>query len=115
MGHFLMPSTKLAGTLCSQDIIKRELANLEAPAFYLFAKNVPYADVDLSPPLGYDPEKVRLLLDAAGWTQAAGASVRSKAGQPLVRAFAHAGACMHAEDANTGAHARMQRWRSHTV
>jgi hypothetical protein len=69
-------------SLYRKDIIKRELANLEAPAFYLFAKNIPYADVDLSPPLGFDPEKARLLLDMANWT---GSPVRSKAGQQLVR------------------------------
>ncbi len=45
-------------TFSLQDIINRELAGLELPAYTLFASNVPYADVDLWPRLGYDPEKV---------------------------------------------------------
>lgn len=42
----------------SQDIVRKVLAGIEAPAHTLFAKNVPYADIELHPKLAYDPEKV---------------------------------------------------------
>lgn len=41
------------------------------------------AGVDLVPPLGYDPEKVKLILDSAGWLMG-GDGVRRKNGVPLV-------------------------------
>lgn len=69
-----------------QNIIKSELGGLELPAFTLFPNNVPYTDTDLHPLLAYDPEKVKRLLDDAGWELAPGQTVRSKNGVPLVSA-----------------------------
>ncbi len=46
---------------------------------------MPYvSNVQLHPPLGYDPEKVRLMLAAANWTVGPDGVRRNSQGQPLV-------------------------------
>jgi hypothetical protein len=73
-----------------QAIVSSELAGLEPVAQQLLAANVPYvASVQLNPPLGYDPDKVKLLLSSANWTRGPGGVWWSGTGQqPLV------GSCM---------------------
>ncbi|MFJ4346528.1 nickel ABC transporter substrate-binding protein [Pseudomonas sp. NPDC089401] len=65
-----------------QAIIDKILYGLEPRADTLFASNMPYADLGLKP-YPYDPALAAQGLDAAGWTLAPGATVRSKAGEPL--------------------------------
>lgn len=72
-----------------QAIVSSELAGLEPVAHQLLAANVPYvASVQLNPPLGYDPDKVKLVMSSANWTRGPGGVWRSGTGQPLV------GSCM---------------------
>lgn len=54
---------------------------LEAPADFLFAKTVPYCDIDLTP-YEYDMEKAASLLEAASWTVGSD-GVRQKDGKKL--------------------------------
>ena len=54
---------------------------LEPAADTLFAKTVPYCDIDLQP-YAYDPELAAQLLEEAGWTMGPG-NVRQKDGQKL--------------------------------
>jgi hypothetical protein len=71
--------------LCLQTIVSKELANLEPIAYQYFSRNMPYvSNVQLHPPLGYDPEKVRLMLAAANWTVGPDGVRRNSQGQPLV-------------------------------
>lgn len=49
----------------------------------LFSTDVPYANIGLKP-YAYDPIKAVSILEAAGWTLAQGATVRSREGQDLV-------------------------------
>lgn len=65
-----------------QAIIDKILYGLEPRADTLFAPNMPYADLHLQP-YAFDPAQASASLDAAGWTLAAGAAVRSKDGTPL--------------------------------
>lgn len=62
-----------------QGIINGVLNGLEEPAQTLFAKNVPYCNLDLRV-RPFDPEKAKQLLDEAGWKLASD-GVRSKNGQ----------------------------------
>lgn len=68
--------------LDKQAIIDKILYGLEPRADTLFARNMPYADLGLKP-YAYDPAVAVNQLEAAGWTLAPGAVVRSKAGEPL--------------------------------
>ena len=54
---------------------------LEQPADTLFAKTVPYCDIDLEP-YAYDVELAQSMLDEAGWVVGAD-KIREKAGQKL--------------------------------
>jgi nickel transport system substrate-binding protein len=63
-------------------IVAAILYNTEQRADRYFSKEVPYADVAL-PTYGYDPDRAKALLEAAGWKQATGQSIRQKDGQPL--------------------------------
>lgn len=63
-----------------QIISDKIMLGLEAPADTLFARNVPYADIDLKA-YSYDTAKAAKLLDAAGWKL--DGKVRMKDGQPL--------------------------------
>ncbi|MBQ7479545.1 MAG: nickel ABC transporter substrate-binding protein [Selenomonadaceae bacterium] len=54
---------------------------IEQPADTLFAKSIPYCNIDL-PIYAYDTAKAGELLDAAGWTMGAN-GVRMKDGKPL--------------------------------
>lgn len=65
-----------------QAIIDQILYGLEPRADTLFARNMPYADLGLKP-YAYDPALAARALDAAGWTLAPGAKVRSKDGEAL--------------------------------
>nr|WP_314659810.1 nickel ABC transporter substrate-binding protein [uncultured Pseudomonas sp.] len=65
-----------------QAIIDKILYGLEPKADTLFASNMPYADIGLKP-YPYDPAQAMQELEAAGWSLAPGASVRSKGGEPL--------------------------------
>jgi len=56
----------IAHAIDRQAIAKGVLNNLEEPALTLFARNVPYCDVDLKI-REYSPQKARDLLDQAGW------------------------------------------------
>lgn len=47
-------------------IVKGVLNGIEEPAETLFAKNVPYCNVDLKT-RGFDPQRAQALLDEAGW------------------------------------------------
>lgn len=66
-----------------QAIIDKILYGLEPRADTLFASNMPYSDIGLKP-YPYDPALAAQGLDAAGWTLAPGASVRSKGGGATV-------------------------------
>ncbi len=55
---------------------------LEKKADTLYASNVPYADLGLTP-LTYNLETAAKILDEAGWKLADGESVRKKDGKPL--------------------------------
>jgi nickel transport system substrate-binding protein len=63
-------------------IVHGVLFDVERPAETLFAANVPYADVGLSP-YAFDPAEAARLLDEAGWRLAEGADVREKDGETL--------------------------------
>lgn len=66
-----------------RDTIAKDILNgTETAADTLFASNVNYADVDLKK-RGYDPEKAKEILEAAGWTLDNGAGVRMKNGSKL--------------------------------
>ncbi len=54
---------------------------LEQPAYTLFAKTVPYCDIDLEP-YAYDVEQAQSMLDEAGWVVGAD-KIREKDGQKL--------------------------------
>jgi hypothetical protein len=67
-------------------------------AYQYFSRNMPYvSNVQLHPPLGYDPEKVRLMLAAANWTMGPDGVRRNGQGQPLV-----GGLLLHAPSSRTG-------------
>ncbi len=77
-----------------QNIIGKELAGLEPIAYQLFSRNIPYvAPVDLYPPLGFDPEKVRMLLADANWTLGPDGVRRNGKGEPLVGCCGRGRAC----------------------
>jgi nickel transport system substrate-binding protein len=57
-------------------------AGYEQPADALFAPNVPYADLGLTP-FAYDPQQAATILDEAGWHLPAGQEIREKEGRPL--------------------------------
>ncbi|KEO82853.1 nickel ABC transporter substrate-binding protein [Tumebacillus flagellatus] len=63
-------------------LIDKVFYGYEKQADTLFSPNFPYCDLNLKP-YGYDVEKAKQLLDAAGWRLPAGKSVREKEGQPL--------------------------------
>ncbi len=63
-----------------QIISDKIMLGIEAPANTLFARNVPYADIDL-PPYSYDTAAAAELLDAAGWKM--DGEIRKKDGEPL--------------------------------
>jgi nickel transport system substrate-binding protein len=48
-------------------IIQKELGGLEEVAHAVFARDLPYCNIDLFPLLDFDTEKANLLLDADGW------------------------------------------------
>lgn len=60
-------------------IVQGVLNGIEAPAETLFARNVPYCDIDLRI-RKYDPAKAAELLDSAGWMMT-GDGVRAKDGK----------------------------------
>jgi len=64
-------------------MIATVLYDTQARADTLFAPNVPYADIGLTP-YAYDPRKAAGLLDAAGWILEPGSDVRSRDGERLV-------------------------------
>jgi hypothetical protein len=83
--------------LCLQTVVSKELANLEPVAYQYFSRNIPYvSSVQLHPPLGYDPEKVRLMLAAANWTVGPDGVRRNGQGQPLVGGLMLGGGGMRA-------------------
>ena len=55
---------------------------IEGPADYLYAKTIPYADIELTP-YGYDPEKSKALLEESGWIMGDN-GIRAKDGEQLV-------------------------------
>ncbi len=57
-------------------------SGLETPAYTLFSKTVPYANIDLKP-YEYNIEKAKKLLDEAGWLEVDGKPYRQKDGQEL--------------------------------
>lgn len=63
-------------------IVDGILYGIEKKADFLFASNVPYADVGLKP-YAHDPELAGEILDRAGWTFDAAEKVRVKDGKPL--------------------------------
>ncbi|MBD0384232.1 nickel ABC transporter substrate-binding protein [Paenibacillus sedimenti] len=60
----------------------------ELMADTILAKEIPYADVGLTP-IGYNPDKAKQLLEEAGWKLPAGKTVREKNGQPLTVKFTY--------------------------
>jgi nickel transport system substrate-binding protein len=76
-------------------ISKKEIVNgvtlgTQIVADTYFAPNVPYCDLGLQP-YAYDVEKAAALLDEAGWTLAAGKTIREKNGVPLEIDFCFVG------------------------
>lgn len=71
-------------------IVSNILYGIQPRADRLFAKNFPYADIDLAP-YAYDPAKASQLLAAAGWSLASGAKVRAKGGEALRVEFCFVG------------------------
>ncbi|WP_074463616.1 nickel ABC transporter substrate-binding protein [Cellulosilyticum sp. I15G10I2] len=63
-----------------QEISEGIFNGLEKPADTLYAKTVPYCDVDLKP-YAYSLDQAKALLDEAGWTESG--NVRSKDGKKL--------------------------------
>lgn len=68
--------------------------NTEVAAPFLFASNVPYADVGLTP-YEFDIAKASSLLTQAGWALDSATGIRSKVGQPLSLELIY-----HGHDAN---------------
>ncbi len=67
--------------LTNRELISEKIMlGLEAPAYTLFARSIPYADIDLEH-LTYDEQKAAQLLDAAGWHL--DGKIRKKQGQAL--------------------------------
>ncbi|MCF3934087.1 nickel ABC transporter substrate-binding protein [Acuticoccus sp. M5D2P5] len=64
-------------------MIETVLYGTQTRADFLFAPNVPYADIGLTP-YAYDPAKAVALLEEAGWHLEPGRKVRSRDGEPLV-------------------------------
>lgn len=64
-------------------MIATVLYNTQTRADTLFAPNIPYSDIGLTP-YAYDAQKAASLLDEAGWVQEAGSTVRSRNGEQLV-------------------------------
>ncbi len=62
-------------------IAKGVFHNTELPADTLYARSVPYCDIDL-PPYAYDMEKAARILDEAGW-KPGGDGVREKDGKRM--------------------------------
>ncbi|RSL32363.1 nickel ABC transporter, nickel/metallophore periplasmic binding protein [Salibacterium salarium] len=65
-----------------QALIDHLFYGTEQKADTLFASNVPYSDLDLTP-LDYDFEKSKALLDEAGWKQKNNSGFREKDGELL--------------------------------
>lgn len=65
------------------------LHDTQTRADALFAPNVPYADIGLTP-YAYDPARAAALLEAAGWARDGG-GVRKRAGEPLAVELAFVG------------------------
>lgn len=61
-------------------LVDNIMLGLEKPADTLLAKNIPYADIELTP-YQYDVAKAEQLLDEAGWLKEGG--VRKKDGKPF--------------------------------
>jgi len=64
-------------------MIATVLYRTQSRADTLFAPNVPYADIGLTP-YAYDPQKAASLLDEAGWVKEPGETVRSRNGEQLI-------------------------------
>ncbi|WP_035076703.1 nickel ABC transporter substrate-binding protein [Maridesulfovibrio zosterae] len=63
-----------------QIISDKIMLGMETPAYTLFSKNIPCANIDLEP-YKYDPKKAAVLLDEAGWKM--DGSIRKKDGKEL--------------------------------
>lgn len=72
----------LTAAIDREAISKGVLDGLEPVATGLFAKNVPYCDIEL-PEIKFDPEEAARLLDEAGWVQKEEGAVREKDGEKL--------------------------------
>lgn len=59
---------------------------IEVPADTLFAKNIPYANIDLKP-YSYNVEKAKKILKNAGWEKTSNSKYLSKDGKELVIRF----------------------------
>ncbi|MCP4349311.1 MAG: nickel ABC transporter, nickel/metallophore periplasmic binding protein [Desulfobacterales bacterium] len=67
----------------NKDEITKEILNAtEHKADALFAKNLSYANINLSP-YAFNPQKAVALLEKAGWKLSPGTEYRSKNGRPL--------------------------------
>jgi nickel transport system substrate-binding protein len=90
------PTRELAVRRALQHLTnKTELINgvtlsTQIPADFYFAPAVPYCDVGLAP-YRYDSGAAAALLDGAGWTLAAGKTIREKNGAPLEIDFCFVG------------------------
>jgi len=65
-----------------ETISKTIFSGTETPAETLFSRNVPYADIELTP-RAYDPAAAEALLEEAGWTSGGSGGIRAKDGKPL--------------------------------
>ena len=72
------------------EILSGVTLNTQIEADFYFAPGVPYCDVGLQP-YPYDAAKAAALLDGAGWTLAAGKTIREKDGTPLEIDFCFVG------------------------
>lgn len=71
----------------NKEAISKGLFNgIEVPADTLFAKNVPYANIDLKP-YEYDVNKAKKILEDAGWKKTSNSKYRKKDGKELVITF----------------------------
>jgi len=77
-----------------EGIAKGIFYGTELAAPFLFAPNVPYADVGLKP-YQFAPQRANTLLEQAGWTLNPDTGVRAKDGQPLALELIY-----HGHDAN---------------
>lgn len=69
-----------------QAIVSGVLNNIESPATTLFAKNVPYCNIELTQ-RDFDSQRARQLLEKAGYTTVNAEGIRMRGGVPLALHF----------------------------